>query len=112
SKMSKYYGIDIIYMSPKDIDIDNNTVEGKVLVGEEWNQKIVEIPKLIDISPYCFNRKNRKIIRYLRNKSYLTDNRTNTINKEQLQEELRKDERFSHLVIPTKRLESVDDVKE
>lgn len=110
AKMSKYYGINIVYLNPKDIDIDNNIARGRVLEGEKWVRKEMEIPKLIDISPYCFKEKNKEVISYLRKNVYLTDNRKNVINKEKLQEELKNDTMFSHLVIPTTKLESFNDI--
>lgn len=108
AKMSKYYNIEIIYLTPQDIDIEKHEANGKILVGEEWVQHTVEIPKLIDIARYCYKKKNRKVIQYLQKNVYLTDNRKNPINKEKLQEELLKDKRFSHLVIPTSRFESIE----
>lgn len=110
AKMRKYYGINIVYLTPLDIDVDNHTATGKILVGEEWIPTKVEIPKLIDISAYCFKKKNRKVTDYLRENVYLTDNRKNRINKEKLQKELLKDDKLSHLVIPTSRYKSVDDI--
>lgn len=110
AKMSKYYGIDIIYLTPKEIDIENNKVKGRVLVGEEWIATETDLPKLIDISPYCFKKRNMKITNYLRKNTYLTDNRKNLINKVQLQEKLKEDPSFSRYVIPTMRIETIDDI--
>lgn len=110
AKMSKYYGINIVYLTPQDIDINNHIANGRILIGEQWVPTKVEVPKLIDIARYCFKKKNRKVIQYLRENVYLTDNRKNPINKERLQKELKNDKRFSHLVIPTSRFESVEDI--
>lgn len=54
----------------------------------------------------AFKKRNRKVISYLRRKTYLTDNRNNLIDKEQLA----KDKNFSNLVIPTTRIEQVSDI--
>src|SRR5690625_2137499 len=68
------------------------------------------MPPFFDISPYCFKPKNREVTKHLRKKSFLSDNRTNRLTKEKLQEKLKEDERFSHLVIPTIRAQSVEDL--
>lgn len=110
AKMSKYYGINIIYLRPKDVNINNNKVKGKKLIGEKWEPVEIDLPKLIDISPYCFKKRNSKIINHLRKNTYLTDNRKNLINKERLQEELKKDSRFSQYVIPTMHINTIDNI--
>ncbi|WP_010531640.1 YheC/YheD family protein [Lentibacillus jeotgali] len=105
-------GIDIIYIRPWDVNITNNTVAGKILVNNRWKKIHTELPVLIDISPYCFNRKYKEIMEHLRKNATLTYDKKNAVNKERLQRELLKDENFEHLVIPTTRAKSFDDIEE
>lgn len=106
--ISKFYGIDIIYLRPKDINIETDKVRGKVLIGNKWVEREVDLPPFIDISPYCFKKRNKEIIDYLRNNTFLSDNRLNTFSKEKLQEKLKEDGEFAHLVIPTDRASSFE----
>lgn len=99
--ISKAYGIDIIYLRPKDVDIENNTVKGKFFENNVWVERVTDIPAFIDAVPYCFKKDNRAIMDYLKDKTFLSDNRKNVLSKEQLQEKLKDDANFSHLVIPT-----------
>lgn len=110
AKISKYYNTEIVYMRPKDIDINAGKVNGQILVNDDWHEVVMEIPPIIDISPYCFKRRNKKVIDYLRANVLLTDNRMNRINKERLQVELKKDPNYSDLVIPTKKVQSFTDL--
>lgn len=112
AKMAKYYGIDIIYFRPKDVNIETHTVTGKFLINDQWVSKKVEIPKVIDISPYCFKRKNRIITNYLQNNCYLTYTNKNRITKEKLQEFMKNDSLLSQYVIPTTRYESFKDLEQ
>lgn len=99
--LCKYHGMDLIYLRPRDVNMDNNSVRGKMLIDNKWITVETDIPKFIDISPYCFKAKNRHIMRYLRSKTQLSDDRTNRLSKVNLQIKLNEDKRFEHLVIPT-----------
>lgn len=107
----KHYNIDIVYMRPADVDIERNVIRGKVLVDNKWKIKEVEIPPFIDISPYCFKQKNRTITNYLKERTFLSDNRENVLTKERLQDKLKEDPKFSHLVIPTEVIKNLNDIK-
>src|SRR5699024_9542423 len=110
AKMGKYYNIDFIYLRPKDIDITSKKVTGKMLIDDKWQKKTCDLPKLIDISPYCFKVKNRKVTRYLKKNCYLTDNRENLVNKKKLHELLLTDDQLSQFVIPTKDIENFESI--
>jgi|GEM_PF-5002065 len=110
AKMSKGYGIEVVYLRPRDVDITNGLVRGKTLKNDKWYNVKVPLPKTLDISPYCFTRRNRKIINYLRENAYLSDDRKKTINKQRLQEELGKDPDFKHMVILTLKVSKFRDV--
>jgi len=99
--LCKSQGIDLIYIRPFDVNIEKNKVKGKMFIDNTWINVETDIPPFIDISPYCFKEKNRKTIKYLRNKAFLSDNGNNRISKEKLQEKLQEDNEFAHLVIPT-----------
>src|SRR5690625_1208739 len=101
SLISKSYGMEIIYLRPKDVDIKTGKVRGKVLKNNTWVRKKTDLPPFIDISIYFFKKENEKIIDYLKKNSYLSDNRENVIRKRALQNHLKHDADFSHLVIPT-----------
>lgn len=107
---SKHHNIDIVYMRPMDVDVDNHVVRGKVLIDGKWVKKETEIPLFIDISPYCFKRKNSTVIYYLKANTFLSDNRKNVFTKDQLQEKLKQDDHFSNLVIPTENVGNVNDI--
>jgi len=110
--LCKYQGMDLIYLRPRDINIKSNTVKGKMFINSTWVTVEVDIPPFIDIVPYCFKRKNREITNYLQKKTFLSDNRSNILSKEKLQEKLLDDNEFADLVIPTRRVQNFDDVQE
>ncbi|TFJ91637.1 YheC/YheD family protein [Lentibacillus salicampi] len=105
-------GIDLIYLRPRDVNTTNNTVKGKMFVNNTWQAVNKELPIIIDVSAYCFNKKNQEIMEYLRNNTILTFDKKNGVNKERLQRELKKDEHFAHLVIPTREVESFSDIED
>ena len=110
--LCKNQGIDLIYLSPRDINMQKNTVKGKMFINNTWISVETDLPPFIDISPYCFNAENRNIMAYLRKKTFLSDNGTNRISKEKLQEMLKKDGEFAQLLIPTLKVEDINDIEE
>lgn len=108
--LCKTHEIDLIYLRPRDIDINKNQINGKMFIDNKWINVETDLPAFIDISPYCFKAKNRNIMNYLRNNTFLSDNRMNRLTKEKVQNRLIKDEGFSHLVIPTHKAENFEDV--
>lgn len=106
--LCKSAGIDLVYFNAKDIDVENNKINGRMLVGEKWVRVKTGIPKVIDISAFCV--KHKREVNYLRNKSHLTDNLKKRISKNELQDTLRQDEKLSDYIIPTRRIESFKDI--
>lgn len=106
AKISKYHGIDLIYIRPWDVNMNNNTVTGKMFIDNTWKKVEINLPPFIDVSPYCFKPKYRKTMDYLRSNTFLSDDNTNRIGKEKLQNMLIEDDRFKHLVIPTLRVQN------
>lgn len=47
---------------------------------------------------------------YLRNKTFLSDDRANVLSKIKLQNILRNDQEFSHLIIPTHKVRKFEDI--
>lgn len=92
--------------------MEKNTVTGKVLINNKWQEKEVEIPPFIDIAPYCFKKNTRKRMEYLKRNTFLSDDRTNVLTKLSFQEKLRQDPQYAHLVIPTKVINSFADITE
>jgi len=110
SVISKYNNIDIIYFTPKDVDVEKELISGKMYVNHEWRNMEREIPEFIDAVPYCFMKKNRKVINFLKQKTLLSDNRSNVLSKIQVQELLKNDPGFKHLVIPTYDVNNFEDI--
>lgn len=112
SKLGKHYNTEILYLTPDDVDIESGMVKGKFMLSHEWINVTTNLPKIIDISPYCFNAKNIEITKYLKKNTYLTDNRTNPLTKEKLQRLLLNEKDFSHLLIQTAKVPSVVELNE
>lgn len=108
--LAESYGIKIIYLRPRDINIEEGTVNGKILVQNKWITTTTKLPKFIDISPFCYKKKNEEITDYLNKYTTLSYTNVKNINKFELQRLLQKDPDFEQLVIPTKVIESPDDV--
>lgn len=110
--LCKYQEIDLIYMHPRDVNIETNMVRGKIFINNKWQNIETELPPFIDISAYCFKKKNRDIIEHLRNNTLLSYDKVNTLSKERLQRELIKDEEFAHLVIPSIKAKEFSDLED
>lgn len=110
--ISKAYGIDIIFVRPPDVNIEKETLTGKMLINNKWVTKEREIPEFIDITPYCFKKKYKPVTDYLKKKTFLSDNRNNVLTKEALQEYLKEDPEYSHLVLPTRKVLSYNDISQ
>lgn len=95
----KYYNIELLYFNPQDVDIDSQTINGKIFVKGNWKTVSRPIPKFIDISPYCF--KYRKVVDFLKSKADLSNDYHNWLDKNLLQKILEEDNNFNHLAIPT-----------
>ncbi len=106
--LCKFNGNDLLYLRPRDIDMENNRVTGKMFIDNKWVKVKYDIPKIIDISPFCF--KHKEIVKYLRKHTYLTDNGSNRITKETLQDRLMDDNVFADFIIPTKHITEFNDV--
>ncbi|WP_373893896.1 YheC/YheD family protein [Virgibacillus sp. CBA3643] len=104
--MCSHYGIDLIYLTPWDVNQHDGMIKGKMYRQNKWISVKKELPPIIDVSSKCFKKDTKEIMDYLRNNTTLTFDKKNTPNKEKLQDELSKDSNFAHLVIPTSPLDS------
>jgi len=104
--MGQYYGFEIIYFTPEDINLNNGYVNGKKYSNNKWRPIKTKLPYLVDASSKSFNRNTREITAYLRENTVLTFDKKNTPNKEKLQKLLSHEKEFKHLVIPSEKLNS------
>ncbi|WP_164218469.1 YheC/YheD family protein [Virgibacillus sp. YIM 98842] len=97
AKTTKYHGIDLVYFHPKDINMNEKIINGKILINNKWVKRKVNIPLFVDVTVHSF--KFKKQIKFLREHSYFTTGRL--ASKEITIEKLMDDGEFSHLLIPT-----------
>lgn len=97
AKTCAYNDIDLVYFSPRNVDIEKKTVKGQVLIKNKWMTKEVPIPPFIDTTPYCF--KNEKVTEFLRKNSTLSTDSIGT--KDEIYNKIKEDGEFAHLLIPT-----------
>src|SRR5690625_2010017 len=81
SMLCKIQDIDLTNIRSFDVNIEKNKVKGEIFIDNTWINVETDIPPFIDISLYCFKEKNRKTIKYLRNKAFLSYNDNNLIKK-------------------------------
>lgn len=108
--LCKYHDLDLIYLRPEDVNLEDNSINGKMYIDNKWIEVKTELPSFIDISQYCFKRKNNTIINYLRKNTLLSDNRRNILSKKMLQNQLLKSDIFKQLVIPTHNVEEFGEI--
>lgn len=103
-------GLNLLFMRPDDVNIDNNTVKGKLFNGNGWSEVITEIPLVIDSTPASFKAKYQLVIDHLRKYSNFTYDGKGSLNKHTLLERLKQDDNFSHLVIPSIHTDEFEDI--
>lgn len=108
AKTLRYYGIDLVYFTPRSVNMMTNKVIGDVLRGEIWVRTVIDVPKIIDISPICFQKENEEVINYLMDTVYLTDDMYNRINKYNVQQYIKEDADLAKYAIPSQLLSDVD----
>lgn len=104
--LAPQYGLEIIYFKPNDVNTKDGTVHGKMYINNRWRSVKKTLPTILDTTVRCYRKDYRKAMNYLRKNAILTFDKAKTPNKEKLQEELDRDPELSHLIIPTKRLNS------
>lgn len=79
----KFHGLNLISFGPRDVDMQNHTVNGMSLTSEGWERKEVPLPKLINNMPFK-KTYDSELYHYLNNNSLLLFNSfgdKNTIEK-------------------------------
>ncbi|WP_017187198.1 YheC/YheD family protein [Alkalibacillus haloalkaliphilus] len=108
SQACAHYDLTLVYFSPKDVDMDRGTANGKVLVNDVWEEREVEIPRFIDVSNFCY--KHRSVMNYLGQVSTLSSERIGS--KAKLYKAIKESGEFDHLIIPYITTDSPKDVFE
>ncbi|BAC14869.1 YheC/YheD family protein [Oceanobacillus iheyensis] len=108
AKASKYYGIDIIYCHPSQVDTTEGKISGKILLNNRWESITVPIPEYIDLNAYCY--KYKETIDYLKKKSTLSSPRRFG-SKESVYKKLIDDGQFAKIVPPTLLINSENDFR-
>lgn len=111
SMVGKEHGLKIVYFNLKDVNIDENTINGKMLVNNKWIDVEVNTPKFTDINPNLFRRKKyQKQINHLRNHTHLSVDKRMPLPKDKLQEAFTDDPNVSKYLIPTINITSFEDI--
>lgn len=100
----KTQGIDLLYFHPSDVDILKGKVHGKVYIENKWNKITTDIPKFVDVNHFCYRKRYKEVMDFLGKSTRLSESNLNRVNKMKLQNALKKDKEYAHLVIPTKRI--------
>lgn len=108
AKTCKYNDIDLMYFSPRDVDIENNSIKGQFLIENKWMTKNVPVPAFIDTTPYSF--KNSKVIEFLKENSKLSTDKIGS--KDEIYNKIREDGEFTNLLIPTGNNENFSEFKD
>lgn len=105
---------ELIYITPKSINISKGVINGKMLINDQIVDIEREIPQFIDISPYFFNKRNKKKyqkeLHFLQKNSELSINEKGIINKDELQKVLSSSKIFKNFSIPTNDLKNYNDL--
>ncbi|CEI80853.1 YheC/YheD family protein [Oceanobacillus oncorhynchi] len=102
--------VDILYFTPKDVDVRRSRIRGLLYKDGEWKLVKAKIPKIIDVNSNCL--KHREVIRHLRKRAHLTENGKNRLSKLSLQEQLKADSNYQKFTIPTKNCSSFSEIEE
>src|SRR5699024_11362068 len=57
----KQQGIELVYFTPKDVNLKTHMVNGKIFLNNQWVKIEVPIPKCIDVNPYLYFS-NKKVM--------------------------------------------------
>lgn len=106
---AKSKGIDVLYITPSDVNKEEHSTLGLMLNGDTWESIESHIPEIIDVSAFCL--KSKETIKYLQKYAYLTEDGRNKISKESVQEILIEDEQFQKYAIPTSRCKAFSIIK-
>ena len=114
-------GMDIVFFTPRGIDMESERISGKTLRRGAWKQAETRIPDVIDISAYCMPRPSNgysedlgALLSFLLDRSYLTfyvePGTIICLAKDRLPSLLVENEEFASLALGDVRLETFDDL--
>src|SRR5699024_10619021 len=95
-----FYGLEMVYFEPKDINMNNDTINGQVLTKDGWIRKTVDIHKIINNKPFL--GKQKAIYDYLERKSKLMIHSFG--GKEIVTKKFIEEGSHKYLLIPTKKV--------
>src|SRR5690625_366764 len=98
AKTTKHHGIELVYFNPKDVDMKQKKISGRVLVDNKWENKEVNIPLFIDLTEFSF--KNKKLIKFLRENSHFTADKLDSKSIDSMKK-IKEDGEFADLLIPS-----------
>ncbi|MDX8045908.1 YheC/YheD family protein [Gracilibacillus sp. S3-1-1] len=96
AKACAHYGLTMIYYTPKQVDMENHLVTGKILINDKWHSKVVNIPVFNDVATLCFRHK--EVTNYLRQMSTLSNDLIGTKTKQYRL--IKSSDMFKDIVIP------------
>src|SRR5699024_12300348 len=96
----KQQGIELVYFTPKDVNLKTHMVNGKIFLNNQWVKIEVPIPKCIDVNPYLYFS-NKKVMGYLNRNSILSPSQFGIISKEKLKRKLLESGKVDYVVIIT-----------
>lgn len=105
----KQQGIELVYFTPKDVNLKTHMVNGKIFLNNQWVKIEVPIPKCIDVNPYLYFS-NKKVMGYLNRNSILSPNQFGIISKDKLQRKLLESGKVNYLAIPTSKISNFNDL--
>src|SRR5699024_8706826 len=107
--LCKHKGLELIYLKPQDANMEDDTVSGRVILGDNWEKIEMPIPMFIYVNSYLFLHQI-KVTNYLKIKTRLSINQFGIISKNDLPTQLIKSNIIGHLAIPTKDIIQYEDI--
>jgi len=105
ARTTKSYGIEFVHCTPEDVDFENKTINGKILIENDWVSREVPIPAFIDFSAYCL--KHKEVLNFLKEHSILSIYRKMS-SKDVVNRKIVEDGEFAHLIIPSTTVENFE----
>src|SRR5690625_494396 len=98
AKTTKHHGIELVYFNPKDVNMNQKKIRGRVLMNNQWVDKEVNIPLFIDLTEFSF--KHKRLINFLNENSHFTADKLDSKSITSM-EKIKKDGNFADLLIPS-----------
>lgn len=106
--VASQFGLQLVLFTDSDVDFEKNTVNGTILKNGKPEQCIIPIPAIID----NFNFYGKDFYDKISSRAFLTRDWVGRVNKTKQKdyEELLADGRFADILIPSKLVDSLDDI--